>query len=300
MIRLLFGALRRACGLLLLLGLPLAAAAQTQLALPVGKGSFAYVDTASGTAKALTIWYYKPAVLKATSRVLFVMHGANRNGDVYRDHWQRYAEKYNFLLVVPEFSKQDFSEADYQFGNVRDPDRSRWNFFIIERIFDQVRANESLSASHYDLYGHSAGAQFVHRFMLFMPAPRVATAIAANAGTYTLPRYPDAQQPGFPWSLDTALVDTAGLKADFSRRLIVMLGEQDTDPQHPQLSKKKEAMAQGRFRYERGQYFYRIAQEQASVLQTPLAWQLIGVPGVAHSDSGMAKAAARVLYEGAP
>ena len=34
----------------------------------------------------------------------------------------------------------------------------------------------------YKIYGHSGGAQFVHRYLLMSDAPKVKTAVAANAG----------------------------------------------------------------------------------------------------------------------
>ena len=39
----------------------------------------------------------------------------------------------------------------------------------------------------YALYGHSAGGQFVHRYVAFADAPRMESAVAANSGWYTMP-----------------------------------------------------------------------------------------------------------------
>ena len=46
--------------------------------------------------------------------------------------------------------------------------------------------NGNTSADYY-LFGHSAGAQFVHRLLLMVPDGRYAALVAANAGWYTVP-----------------------------------------------------------------------------------------------------------------
>jgi len=265
--------------------------------LSAGKGDFIFNEDAGRPEKPVKVWYYKPANLSPSSKILFVMHGVKRNGKEYRNHWVSYAEKYNFLLIVPEFSTQYYSKDDYQFGNVTDSNVNRWSFLVIEHLFDALRLRESLTANGYCIYGHSAGAQFVHRFVLFMPSPRLDIAISANAGSYTLPIYPTWHQFSFPWSLNKEIIGENQLKAVFARRLIVMLGENDIDPNHKHLPKTKEAVAQGSNRFERGQYFYKSAKKQAAEMKTPLNWELEIVPGVSHSDSGMAIAAAKYLFE---
>ena len=265
--------------------------------LSTGKGSFIFRDEAGRPEKPITVWYYRPAALKPTTQVIFVMHGVQRNGEEYRDRWVRHAEKHDFLLVVPEFSEQFFPKDEYQFGNVTDPKVNRWSFSVIEHLFDALRSSESLKTEKYSIYGHSAGAQFVHRYMLFMPSPRVEVAVSANAGSYTMPTYPSSSQSVFPWSLDKNIVNEDRLKSVFARRLIVMLGEDDTDQNHRNLPKAPQAMAQGKHRLERGRNFHQVGQDQAAVLKAPFNWELVTVQGVAHSDTGMARAAIKRLFE---
>lgn len=265
--------------------------------LSTGSGSFVYHDKAGQVEKPITVWYYKPEHLAADAKVVFVMHGIKRNGEDYRDDWAAYAKKYHFLLVVPEFSEEYFPKDAYQFGNVDNPDRKQWTFMVIERLFDKVRERESLSTSKYVLFGHSAGAQFVHRFMLFMPSPRVEVAISANAGSYTMPVFSGNGVPAFPWSLDRSIVSDAQLKADFAQPMLVMLGEDDTDPNHKFLPREPEAMAEGPYRFARGQKFFATAKQQAQSMSAPFNWKLVTVPGVGHSDSGMAAAAVKYLFE---
>ncbi len=263
-------------------------------ALPDGMGRFLFADQSAAPGKQIPVWYYKPGGSTANARVMFVMHGADRRADQYRDAWVGFAKKYKLFVVVPEFAEKDFSIDDYQFGNVTDPREERWNFWIIEHLFDELRRREGIASDKYYLFGHSAGAQFVHRFMLFMPAPRVRVAFAANAGAYTLPVFAAS---AFPMALDGGRVDAAQLAAAFSRRLVVMLGEDDVDANGEGLPTSPEAMAQGPNRYERGRNFFRLAQRQAAQQHAPLRWQLLSVPRVGHSSSDMAEAALRYLFD---
>ncbi|HJV87669.1 MAG TPA: hypothetical protein VJ698_19525 [Noviherbaspirillum sp.] len=253
-----------------------------------------FADESTVPGKQIPVWYYKPAGIDANARVMFVMHGADRRADQYRDAWVGFAKKYKLFVVVPEFAEKDFTIDEYQFGNVTDPRRERWNFWIIEHLFDELRRREGIASEKYYLFGHSAGAQFVHRFMIFMPAPRVRMAFAANAGSYTLPVYANS---AFPMALDRARVDEAQLAAAFSRRLVVMLGEEDIDPNSEGLPTSPEAMAQGRNRYERGVHFFRLAQRQAVQQHALLRWKLVSVPRVGHSNGEMAEAALHYLFD---
>ena len=280
---------------ILLMVFALAAATGWADVLTPGKGSFEFRDEKGNPDKPITVWYYRPAVLKPDTKIVIVMHGVDRNGEDYRDHWARYAEKYNFLLLTPEFAEQYYPKDEYQFGNVRQSNTEKWTFSAIEHLFDHIKASEALTAPSYYIYGHSAGAQFVHRYMLFMPNPRVALAISANAGSYTLPIYPTWTQPAFPWSLDKTIVNEERLKSVFARNLLVLLGEDDIDPNHKHLPRSREAKAQGANRMERGKNFFNIAKDSAARLGTAFNWSLQTVPGVAHSDTGMSKAAVQYI-----
>ncbi len=70
-------------------------------------------------------------------------------------------------------------------------------------------------------------------------------------------------------------------------KLVVLLGTEDTDPNHPELRKTAEAEAQGPHRWARGHKFYEEAKRRAAKLGVPFAWKLGTAPGVAHSDKGM-------------
>jgi pimeloyl-ACP methyl ester carboxylesterase len=279
----------------LLLPSLLSAAQRVQIA--EGASSFRYVDV-DGANRPMTIWTYRPPRLLASAKVVFVMHGVDRDGERYRDQWQPYAERHQFLLVAPEFDAAGFSEYAYHQGNLVDGrgnsiEKRLWTFSAIERLFDVVTEAARLRTRRYSLYGHSAGAQFVHRFVLFMPDARYERAVAANAGWYTLPTF----ETPFPYGLKGSPATEAGLKQSLGRDLVILLGENDTSESDPNLRSTERARAQGRTRRERGETFHRTAVSSSGTLGASLRWRRIVVPGAAHSNRQMAAAAASILAQ---
>jgi poly(3-hydroxybutyrate) depolymerase len=257
-------------------------------------GRYVFTDWAGPD---LPVWYQLPKRVTATTPVVFVMHGVNRDADRYRDEWADLARSYGFIVIVPEFSQQDFpGSRGYNTGNFVAEDRTplpraQWSFSAIEPLFDDARQRFGTRVARYTIYGHSAGAQFVHRYVMFTPEARVHRAIAANAGWYTMPDL----ATGFPYGLSEAPVDEVALTAALGKQVTVMLGTADTDPNDPNLRKTPEANAQGPHRFARGQQFFARGRQAATALGTPFGWRLVTVPDVGHSNGKMAKAAAQVI-----
>jgi poly(3-hydroxybutyrate) depolymerase len=274
-----------------------AVAADPDYRLVEGTASFVHPMGAASEARTVTVWYHRPQGVQADAPVVFVMHGRNRNGQSYRRAWIPHAEAGRFILLVPEFSRAQFgSIREYAFGNVIAPGGTirpehEWSFAAVENIFDAVRHANALAATHYDIYGHSGGAQFVHRMVLAMPSARFRVAVAANAGSYAVPN------PATTYPYGVGGLDSKAWQAAFGRRLIVLLGEQDTDPDAPALPRAPQAMAQGAHRFARGQFFFSEARLAAARLGIPLNWSLVTTEG-AHSNAQMAAAAARFVGHG--
>jgi len=238
------------------------------------------------------IYSYCPPSLRIKSKVIFVMHGAQRRAITYMEPWLPYADKHNFLLVCPYFSFEDFSESRYQRGNVvselgETSENKDMTFSLIEGVFDYVKEiYEKPRIETYNIYGHSAGAQFVHRMVLFMPHARFSMAVAANAGWYTLPVF-DLE---FPYGLKGSNIKEEHLKTSFERSLTVLVGSEDTDSDDPLLRRGDEVDEQGWNRVERGQYFYKVAQNQAVKDKKCLFdWDFRLVGGVGHNHEQMTK-----------
>ena len=107
---------------------------------------------------------------------------------------------------------------------------------------------------------------------------------------------PDFEQV-FPYGLKETQCTAAALRKVFAKKVTILLGDQDTDPNHRSLRRTPEAMKQGVHRFQRGHTFYEMCQQMAAELGVELNWDLQIVPGVAHSNSKMAPAAAEVLFK---
>ncbi|MHC4873480.1 MAG: alpha/beta hydrolase, partial [Planctomycetota bacterium] len=99
----------------------------------------------------------------------------------------------------------------------------------------------------------------------------------------------------FKFGLKNTSLSKEDLKKSFSKKLLILLGENDTDENHKHLNKDPGSMEQGRHRLERGKYFYKKAKEEARHLKIKLKWDIRTVPGVSHSNHGMARALIELL-----
>jgi|APCry1669189241_1035207.scaffolds.fasta_scaffold11226_2 dienelactone hydrolase len=263
-----------------------------------GSGSFTFTDQRGDPQKPIRVWYFKPPQSSDSSPVLFVMHGMQRNAQEYRDQWIYYARQYGALLVVPEFSEKNYPGEGYAQGNMFDSSlrpipENRSGFALVEHLFDYVRTQDNNQSIDYYLYGHSAGGQFVHRMLLFKPDAHIRRAVAANPGFYTLPRFLEE----FPYGLEKTGLPGGTIQLAFGKDLTLLLGERDTLENQKSLNKSVGAMKQGNQRFARGMNFFKIAQQESLTRGISFEWKLQTVPGAGHSNSQMAGAAARILFE---
>ena len=61
---------------------------------------------------------------------------------------------------------------------------------LVDKLFEYVRQFTGSMRKGYMIYGHSAGGQFVQRFMLFHDSPYVEKAIISSPGWYTFLIWP--------------------------------------------------------------------------------------------------------------
>ena len=172
-------------------------------------------------------------------------------------------------------------------------DRKTWIFADLDLIFEEAVAATGSRQESYDVFGHSAGGQLLHRTMLFRPESRANRIIAANSGFYTVPD----RALRMPFGLGDSDVTDKHLAHAFSKQFILLLGEEDDEDETrgsmlhtPTLDRR------GRGRYARGEYFFRESEATAKNIDTPFNWVLVPVEGVGHDYAKMGKATARLLY----
>ncbi|WP_394693615.1 alpha/beta hydrolase [Hyphobacterium sp.] len=275
--------LRRLAAFLLIAIFP----AGPALAGDVRTGSFVF---SAWSGPAMNVFFVEPLPdAMDGAPVVIVLHGVNRNADDYAANWVTLAREYGLRIYAPEFSVDSFPGAAlYNLGGIGTD--GPYAYSAIEPLFDAIMQRGG-EAEGYVLFGHSAGAQFVHRALLFEDLPRLNTAYPANAGWYTLP---DAGTP-WPYGLQGTPADQSDVRRWLGRPMVLLLGDQDTDAEDVNLRRTPEAMVQGPHRYARGEYFFAVAQAQANQSGAPFSWHIVSVPGIAHDNAGMAEAAAALI-----
>lgn len=263
-----------------------------------GSGYFNFIDWQGNPNKPIVVWYYLPEKITENSPIVFVLHGLERNGKEYRDVWIKHAQNHQFILLVPEFSQKYYPKnRHYQQGNMfrrsgKPIKQTKWTFTTIERIFESVIAANNLKTKKYTIYGHSAGAQFVHRFVMFNHQARFDKALAANAGWYTMPDL----NKDFPYGLGNVNFEKEDLEKIFSQKLFILLGTEDTDPHHPHLRQTPEVKAQGKNRLIRGKTFYEAAKTIAIEENLKFCWELKEIEGAGHNDLEMSESAVKLMF----
>ena len=246
------------------------------------------------------IYYHIPEGKIARMPVQFVMHGDNRNGDGYRDAWIKKSNEYGFVTICPNFAKNIFDDEEYHRGNVLAADKTQnpkdlYVYNVIDEIFDFFLAHSESKAKTFNIYGHSAGGQFVHRFLTFRGGARIGTAVSANAGWYTIP----TDEIKFPYGTGDPSGKTKGFTYDkksfYAAPLTILLGTADT-LRTANLNQSKRADKQGLTRLARGNNYYNLCKADAEKLGYQFNWKIEYVEGVGHSNKKMGPAAADLIY----
>lgn len=266
-----------------------------------GLGSFLFSDDAAAT-RNMRVFFFCPKSSARDARITIAMHGLDRAASSFRDVLVDQAERTGQIVLVPEFDAAQFPGVyAYNYGNVRRPPpsetvlpRALWNFGIIDRLFERVRIAVGSDRKTFGLFGNSAGAQYVLRYLALTEGAAVDAAVAANCGWYMLPDLAIE----YPVGMGGLDLDESHRRRYLGRRLIVLLGDADTDSAAPDLPRSETAMAQGPHRLARGLWHFEHCKKVADRLGGRFSWKLEVVPGAGHIDQQIFDRAASILADG--
>ena len=123
-----------------------------------------------------------PKELNEAPPVVVCIHGIRRNVQEQFRAFAPLAEQAGWLLLVPLFAADSF--PDYQ--RLGRPGRGGRADLSLLGLIGHLKARFSLPERAIYLFGHSGGAQFVHRFVMVHPRHVARYAISAP-GWYTFP-----------------------------------------------------------------------------------------------------------------
>lgn len=249
------------------------------------------------------VFYVAPNRINKDTRLVVVMHGRKRNAEEYRDQWVDYAKELNLVVIVPEFSEDKFPGVHtYNYGNVFNADGQKQSiesrlFSLIEPLVKESLNRFKVRSDHWGIYGHGAGAHFVHRYVIHNPQSSYTLAIAANLGWYLTMTDKD-----WPFGLNKSGISDTMLKDAFNKYFLLMLGMSDvsTKPNTPYVASIFDKVTdQGKHRLERGRNFFNGVLMKSKELDTFLKWGLVEVPTKdGHSNTKqMVPFAAELFYE---
>ena len=271
----------------------------------LNSGSSQFIYTYSGLPqKPINVFYNIPSGNRTNMPIVMLFHGDERNANEYRDIWINASNQYGFMVFAPEFNTTDFpGGSSYIIGNVYQDgnyptiqtlnDESAWTFSIIEPLFDYIKTNSGSAAVKYDMFGHSGGGQFVHRFVLIKPNARFNKAVAANSGWYSVPD----GIANFPYGIMNSPISAINPNNYFSRQLYITVGALDNNGLDSSLRHNTASDMQGLNRLERANYFFSKSQIYANSVQAIFNWQFRTVANSGHDATLMSNDAIRILYQ---
>ena len=261
--------------------------------------------------------------LPNVTRALILVHGRLRNAQTYLQSGIDAAEhagvSANTLVIAPQFLNASDIKRNHLDGQVLRWHGNDWmagepstgpgqisSYGALDQIIKHL-GNRTLFPALKEIVvaGHSGGGQVVQRFALTgHDHPTLKNEgirlryVVANPSSYAYfsrqrpVQFDTASCPGFndwKYGLQHLPAYAKGQSAEqleqayVSRDITYLLGQQDTDPNHPALDKSCEAETQGAYRLMRGHnYFDYLKHRHPQLSQT-----LVEVPGVGHNGDEM-------------
>jgi poly(3-hydroxybutyrate) depolymerase len=245
----------------------------------------------------LDIFYHLPETVDKNTKILFIIHGNTRNADDYLKSWKKLTNGKNVALFAPQFSRNSFiSFNTLQMSTSNGVIRTDTSLYLndsIDTLFEHIKSKFNLKPHRYDIYGHSAGAQFVHRYLLMSEDPKVNIAVAANAGWYTF-----LNGANFPYGIKNPpiMLSDSNVKNFLNTKLHILIGSNDIDVDSS-VNKSDGAQRQGLNRLQRAKNFFDYTSQIVKQNDLAFSWRYQLVPGAPHSNKVMSRAAVLIFFD---
>jgi pimeloyl-ACP methyl ester carboxylesterase len=242
------------------------------------------------------IFYITPKKIDKDTQLLFIIHGNSRNAEDYISAWIPYISNKNIIVVAPQFNKNSFRyffllESATSSGKINNnPDNYINN--SISSFFNFFQSKFSLSTNKYKMFGHSAGAQFTHRYMLLSNDKRISNAVIANAGWYTF-----LNGNNFPYGIKNSPIDISSdhIKWFMSNKTSLLIGNNDINLKS--VNSSKGAQRQGITRVDRAESYFNSLINISDNNNIPFRWSYKVVDKADHDYLKMTPVAAKILLE---
>ena len=270
--------------LLLLLVLPIYVNAAE-----IKQTTFAYWDKPD-----VEIFYITPEIINKDTKVIFVIHGNSRNAEDYLSVWIPHVTNKNVIVAAPQFRKIDFRyffllEMAESSGKVNS-DKDEYINNSISLFFNYLKSKFSLSTATYSMFGHSAGAQFTHRYMLLSMDNRISNTVIANAGWYTF-----ITDDEFPYGINNSPINISNeqIKWFMSKKANLLIGSDDIG--FKSVNSSKGANLQGLTRVDRAANYFDSLIMSAESRGYALRWNYRVLDRVDHDYKKVTPYAAQIL-----
>lgn len=260
-------------------------------ALEIKKTTFAYWDKPD-----VEILYITPNAINEDTEVIFVIHGNSRNADDYLSAWIPLVQNKNVIIAAPNFDKKNFRyffllESAESNGTINERSDSYINTSI-SLFFNYFKSRFALNANTYKMFGHSAGAQFTHRYMLLSNDQRISDTVIANAGWYT---FLNGEQ--YPYGIkDTPIeISSSHIRWFMSNKTSLLIGSIDTNLNN--VNSSAGAQKQGITRVDRADNYFKSLIDISDKKEIPFRWSYKVINDVGHDYQKMTPIAASILLQ---
>ena len=257
----------------------------------IKKTTFAYWDKPD-----VEILYITPNAINEDTEVIFVIHGNSRNADDYLSAWIPLVQNKNVIIAAPNFDKKNFRyffllESAESNGSINERSDSYINKSI-SLFFNYFKSRFALNANTYKMFGHSAGAQFTHRYMLLSNDQRISDTVIANAGWYTC-----LNGEQYPYGIkDTPIeISSSHIRWFMSNKTSLLIGSIDTNLNN--VNSSAGAQKQGITRVDRADNYFKSLIDISDKKEIPFRWSYKVINDVGHDYQKMTPIAASILLQ---